>query len=90
MISYLDTLCFIIIVIVLAIIIQSLLRGRFLRNSGPTEDERRSSVAARELGQLRQHHPVSGLRYFFLFIIVTVSCFTHTDSSTMFLLHLDS
>ncbi|CAL9108632.1 unnamed protein product [Musa textilis] len=42
--------------------IQSLLRGRFLRNSGPTENERRSSVAARELGQLRQHHPVSGLR----------------------------
>ncbi|XP_020577942.1 uncharacterized protein LOC110023058 isoform X2 [Phalaenopsis equestris] len=41
--------------------IQSLLRGRFLRN-GSTEDGRSISVAARELGQLRQGHPVSGLR----------------------------
>nr|XP_019711049.1 uncharacterized protein LOC105059049 isoform X2 [Elaeis guineensis] len=41
--------------------IQSLLRGRFLRNGGPSE-ERPHSVAAQELGQLRQRHPVSGLR----------------------------
>ncbi|RWR94801.1 zinc finger protein [Cinnamomum micranthum f. kanehirae] len=42
--------------------IQSLLRGRFLRNERPTEDERPPSLAARELGQLRQRHAVSGLR----------------------------
>jgi len=47
------------------IIFQALLRGRFLRNGNatPTENERPPSVAARELGQLRQRHPVSGLRY---------------------------
>lgn len=42
--------------------IQSLLRGRFLRNERPPEDERPPSVAASELGQLRQRHTVSGLR----------------------------
>ncbi|GAB2276832.1 hypothetical protein Dimus_011545 [Dionaea muscipula] len=42
--------------------IQSLLRGRFLRNERPTEDERPPSVAANELNQLRQRHTVSGLR----------------------------
>ncbi|XXG83686.1 hypothetical protein AAC387_Pa10g1381 [Persea americana] len=42
--------------------IQSLLRGRFLRNERPIEDERPPSLAARELGQLRQRHTVSGLR----------------------------
>lgn len=47
------------------IMFQSLLRGRFLRNGRPPEDERQPSAAVRELGQLRQHHPVSGLRYNF-------------------------
>lgn len=43
--------------------IQSLLRGRFLRNERPVEeDERPSSVAATELVQLRQRNTVSGLR----------------------------
>ncbi|XP_051189822.1 uncharacterized protein [Lolium perenne] len=43
--------------------IHALLRGRFLRNGGlPEEASRLPSVAARELGQLRQRHPVSGLR----------------------------
>lgn len=43
--------------------IHALLRGRFLRNGGLPEEERKlPSVAARELGQLRQRHPVSGLR----------------------------
>ncbi|KAE9589828.1 hypothetical protein Lalb_Chr21g0313071 [Lupinus albus] len=42
--------------------IQSLLRGRFLRNERPVEDERPPSVAASELVQLRQRHTVSGLR----------------------------
>ncbi|URE03690.1 RING [Musa troglodytarum] len=42
--------------------IQTVLRGRFLRNGGPVEDGQRHSVAARELGQLRQHHTVSGFR----------------------------
>ncbi|KAJ0966660.1 hypothetical protein J5N97_023577 [Dioscorea zingiberensis] len=47
--------------------IQSLLRGRFLRNGRPSEEERPPSAAARELGQLRQRHPVSGLREGFRF-----------------------
>ncbi|KAG8060833.1 hypothetical protein GUJ93_ZPchr0002g23170 [Zizania palustris] len=43
--------------------IQGLLRGRFLRNAVlPVEEERPPSVAARELGQLRQSHRVSTLR----------------------------
>lgn len=45
--------------------IQGLLRGRFLRNGGalPVEEEQRPpSVAARELGQLRQSHRVPTLR----------------------------
>uniref|UniRef100_A0ACD5ZGA6 Uncharacterized protein n=1 Tax=Avena sativa TaxID=4498 RepID=A0ACD5ZGA6_AVESA len=43
--------------------IQGLLRGRFLRNAVlPVEEERQPSVAARELGQLRQSHRVSNLR----------------------------
>ncbi|KAK1621347.1 hypothetical protein QYE76_026864 [Lolium multiflorum] len=43
--------------------IQGLLRGRFLRNAVlPDEEERQPSVAARELGQLRQSHRVSTLR----------------------------
>nr|KYP60670.1 Protein neuralized [Cajanus cajan] len=42
--------------------IQSLLRGRFLRNERTVEDERPPSMAATELVQLRQRHTVSGLR----------------------------
>ncbi|CAM0943265.1 unnamed protein product [Alopecurus aequalis] len=43
--------------------IQGVLRGRFLRNAVlPVEEERQPSVAARELGQLRQSHRVSNLR----------------------------
>ncbi|KAL6980281.1 hypothetical protein U1Q18_021925 [Sarracenia purpurea var. burkii] len=42
--------------------IQSLLRGRFLRNELPVEEERPPSMAASELVQLRQRHTVSGLR----------------------------
>lgn len=47
----------------LSIYMQSLLRGRFLRNDRMVEDERPRSTAARELGLLRQRHTVSGLRY---------------------------
>ncbi|THU44305.1 hypothetical protein C4D60_Mb02t06010 [Musa balbisiana] len=44
--------------------IQSLLRGRFLRNGVVVQDdqERPPSAAERELGQLRQHRRVSALR----------------------------
>ncbi|XVE68750.1 hypothetical protein DITRI_Ditri09bG0094600 [Diplodiscus trichospermus] len=42
--------------------IQSLLRGRFLRNERTVEEERPPSMAASELSQLRQRHTVSGLR----------------------------
>ncbi|RVW39065.1 Protein neuralized [Vitis vinifera] len=41
--------------------IQSFLRGRFLRNERPIEEERPPSMAASELVQLRQRHTVSGL-----------------------------
>ncbi|KAH6824052.1 Ring/U-Box superfamily protein [Perilla frutescens var. hirtella] len=43
--------------------IQALLRGRFLRNGRLAVDERPSSVAAIELGFLRQRHAVSDLSY---------------------------
>ncbi|XP_075513485.1 uncharacterized protein LOC142548818 isoform X1 [Primulina tabacum] len=42
--------------------IQSLLRGRFLRNERPVENDTRPSFAAGELNQLRQRNTVSGLR----------------------------
>ncbi|CAN4120406.1 unnamed protein product [Withania somnifera] len=42
--------------------IQSLLRGRFLRNDSLTNDERSASNAASELVLLRQRHTVSDLR----------------------------
>ncbi|KAM7526843.1 hypothetical protein LguiA_016745 [Lonicera macranthoides] len=42
--------------------IQSLIRGRFLRDERPVEEERPPSLAANELVQLRQRHTVSGLR----------------------------
>ncbi|KAK6144712.1 hypothetical protein DH2020_021532 [Rehmannia glutinosa] len=47
--------------------IQSLLRGRFLRNERPAEEDRPPSMAASELNQLRQRHTVSGLREGFRF-----------------------
>ncbi|PKI78802.1 hypothetical protein CRG98_000869, partial [Punica granatum] len=46
--------------------IQSLLRGRFLRNERQMVTERTSSLAASELGLLRQRQTVSGLREGFL------------------------
>ncbi|CAI0452751.1 unnamed protein product [Linum tenue] len=42
--------------------IQSLLRGRFLRNGRMIENERPRSTAARELGLLRERHSVADLR----------------------------
>ncbi|XVE59453.1 hypothetical protein DITRI_Ditri05aG0047900 [Diplodiscus trichospermus] len=42
--------------------IQSLLRGRFLRNDRMVEGDRFTSIAANELGLLRQKQTVSGLR----------------------------
>ncbi|KAL1558188.1 hypothetical protein AAHA92_08683 [Salvia divinorum] len=46
--------------------IQALLRSRFLRNGGLVVEERPSSVAATELGFLRQRQTVSDLREGFL------------------------
>ncbi|KAG6669746.1 uncharacterized protein LOC122287866 isoform X2 [Carya illinoinensis] len=57
--------------------IQSLLRGRFLRNERPIEDERPPSMAASELVQLRQRHTVSGLR---LESIVRGQVGSHSDT----------
>ncbi|KAF8115270.1 hypothetical protein N665_0029s0107 [Sinapis alba] len=42
--------------------IQSLLRGRFLRNERPADQERTPSMASTELLQLRERQTVSGLR----------------------------
>ncbi|CAI0398048.1 unnamed protein product [Linum tenue] len=42
--------------------IQSLLRGRFLRNGRMIENDRPRSTAARELGLLRERHSVADLR----------------------------
>ncbi|KAL1201457.1 putative E3 ubiquitin-protein ligase XBOS34 [Cardamine amara subsp. amara] len=42
--------------------IQSLLRGRFLRNERPAVQERTPSMASRELLQLRERQTVSGMR----------------------------
>ncbi|CAH8389503.1 unnamed protein product [Eruca vesicaria subsp. sativa] len=42
--------------------IQSLLRGRFLRNESPAVEVRAPSMAASELRQLRERQTVSGLR----------------------------
>ncbi|KAM7502199.1 hypothetical protein LguiB_001103 [Lonicera macranthoides] len=42
--------------------IQSLLRGRFLRNKRFVQEEMSPSLAASELGLLRRRHTVSGLR----------------------------
>lgn len=46
--------------------IQSLLRGKFLRNESTIRDERQTSKAASELGLLRQRNTVSDLREGFL------------------------
>ncbi|KAL4560830.1 hypothetical protein LXL04_032985 [Taraxacum kok-saghyz] len=46
--------------------IQSLLKGRFLRNQRFVEDEKQTSIAASELGLLRQSHSVSDIRKGFL------------------------
>ncbi|KAK6936122.1 hypothetical protein RJ641_033152, partial [Dillenia turbinata] len=63
--------------------IQSLLRGRFLRNVRMTETEKRpTSAAASELGLLRQRHTVSGLREGFLSRAVHGQMSSnHSDSS---------
>uniref|UniRef100_A0A6M2EWY1 RING-type domain-containing protein n=1 Tax=Populus davidiana TaxID=266767 RepID=A0A6M2EWY1_9ROSI len=63
--------------------IQSLLRGRFLRNERPVEEERPPSMAASELVQLRQRHTVSGLREGFrsrLENIVRGQASSHSDT----------
>lgn len=46
--------------------IQSLLKGRFLRNKRFAEDQKQASVAESELGLLRQTHSVSDIRKGFL------------------------
>ncbi|WCJ19222.1 RING/U-box superfamily protein [Euphorbia peplus] len=65
--------------------IQSLLRGRFLRNERPVEEPRRPSVAASELVQLRQRNTVSGLREGFrsrLETIVLDQAGDHSDGTS--------
>ncbi|CAI9766210.1 unnamed protein product [Fraxinus pennsylvanica] len=65
--------------------IQSLLRGRFLRNERPAEEERTPSMAAGELNQLRQRHTVSGLREGFrsrLENIVRGQVISHPETSS--------
>lgn len=62
--------------------IQSLLRGRFLRNERPVEEERQPSVAASELIQLRQRHTVSGVRDGLRSRIETTTHFPNTSQET--------
>lgn len=62
-------------------VIQSLLRGRFLRTERTTEDERPPSVAARELLQLRQRNTVSDLRCAHSFIVYIVSPISVIENS---------
>ncbi|KAL4288288.1 hypothetical protein AHAS_Ahas19G0271200 [Arachis hypogaea] len=65
--------------------IQSLLRGRFLRNERTVEDERPPSTAASELVQLRQRHTVSGIREGFrsrLENIVRSQASTNSDTAS--------
>uniref|UniRef100_A0A5B6Z5H6 RING-type domain-containing protein n=1 Tax=Davidia involucrata TaxID=16924 RepID=A0A5B6Z5H6_DAVIN len=61
--------------------IQSLLRGRFLRNERSIRNEGPVSVAASELGLLRQRHTVSDLREGFLSRLDFVRCPTSSTQS---------
>ncbi|XP_057781879.1 uncharacterized protein LOC131000123 isoform X2 [Salvia miltiorrhiza] len=61
--------------------IQALLRGRFLRNGRLVVDERPSSVAATELGYLRQRQTVSDLREGFLSKLETGSASVNSAGS---------
>ncbi|GMY15921.1 protein neuralized [Fagus crenata] len=64
--------------------IQSLLRGRFLRNDRLIDNERPTSLAESELGLLRQRHTVSGLREGFRSRLDTPVCgqVSSNDSDT--------
>ncbi|CAB4282873.1 unnamed protein product [Prunus armeniaca] len=66
--------------------IQSLLRGRFLRNGRVIENERPTSMAENELGLLRQRHTVSGLREGFCSRLDNTACgqvsSSHSETSS--------
>ena len=75
--------------------VQSLLRGRFLRSGRLVQDKKSSSLAANELGLLRQRHTVAGLRYrrfhaifrtssFILFLSVFL-CIVHLNNAASYL-----
>ncbi|KAE8705609.1 hypothetical protein F3Y22_tig00110419pilonHSYRG00034 [Hibiscus syriacus] len=67
--------------------VPSLLRGRFLRNDKRVAGERCTSIAASELGLLRQRQTVSGLRKFTKIIKVVR---VELDNKEGFLSRLDS
>ncbi|KAK1411941.1 hypothetical protein QVD17_32815 [Tagetes erecta] len=62
--------------------IQSLLKARFLRNQRFVEVEKQTSVAASELGFLRQTHAVSDIRKGFLTRLNNYGHATQSDSDT--------
>ncbi|KAI3826439.1 hypothetical protein L1987_00487 [Smallanthus sonchifolius] len=62
--------------------IQSLLKGRFLRNQRFVEDEKQTSIAASELGFLRQTHAVSDIRKGFLTRLNNYGHAAESDSDT--------
>ncbi|KAI7745948.1 hypothetical protein M8C21_002650 [Ambrosia artemisiifolia] len=62
--------------------IQSLLKGRFLRNQRFVEDKKQTSVAASELGFLRQTHAVSDIRKGFLTRLNNYGHAAQSDSDT--------
>ncbi|KAL8263038.1 hypothetical protein R6Q59_024387 [Mikania micrantha] len=63
--------------------IQALLKGRFLRNQRFAEDEKQTSVAANELGFLRQTHAVSDIRKEFLTRLNNYGHAAQSDSDTL-------
>ncbi|KAI3683577.1 hypothetical protein L1987_84085 [Smallanthus sonchifolius] len=64
--------------------IQSLLKGRFLRNQRFVEVEKQTSVAASELGFLRQTRAVSDIRKGFLTRLTNYAHAAQSDSDTSF------
>ncbi|XP_022755915.1 uncharacterized protein LOC111303756 isoform X2 [Durio zibethinus] len=70
--------------------IQSLLRGRFLRNDRMVEGDRSTSIAASELGILRQKQTVSGIREGFFSRLDNSGCGTASSNCSDTLSNADT
>lgn len=60
--------------LLLLILSQTLLRGRFLQSGRLVQGERPSSMPPSELGLLRQQHTVSGVRYLVSTLYLQLEC----------------